>query len=52
MGTRKLVYEESKGGSLPADPPFTTPHGLGEIPKAPKNEVYLRYIVIKNADVF
>ncbi len=42
----------SKGGSLPADPPFVTPMGSGVPPQDPRNGVYLKYTDIKNADVF
>ena len=41
-----------KGGSLPADPPFATPHGLGVVPEAPRSMCIMKDITIKNAIVF
>ena len=44
-----LTLEWSKGRSLPADLPFTSPHGLGVIPETPRSEFLLNDVAIENA---
>ena len=44
----ELTYRKIKGGPLPADPPFTIPHGLGDTPR-PRNGVMIKWDDSKNA---
>ena len=44
--------KESKGGPLPAGPPFLFPHGFRGHPRNPQNGVMIKWDENKNAFVF
>ena len=51
MQKGRMLPEETKGGPLPAGPPFSTPHGLGDTPR-PRNDDYRNGRASQNAFVF
>ena len=44
--------KESKGGPLPAGPPFVTPMGSGAVPQDPQNNVYINGMISKTPSFF
>ena len=48
----RYLWNDQRGDRSPQIPPLHPPMGSGGTPETPRTKWYLRYIVIKNADVF